>query len=108
MIVQWCVLHCETVPFLCRCAATEREAALLQGQDSCREDGGISMCEKERSVLRRTGLLIKHWLPRCGGLSWSNGDLALLYESWHDTRRSVVWTLAPDRRDQGKEVLFDR
>jgi hypothetical protein len=36
------------------------------------------------------------------------GDLALLYESWWKTRRSVVYTMAPDRREEGKTVLFDR
>jgi hypothetical protein len=35
-------------------------------------------------------------------------DLALLYESWWKTRRSVVYTLAPGKREQGKTVLFDR
>jgi hypothetical protein len=35
-------------------------------------------------------------------------DLALLYESWWKTRRSVVYTLAPGRREEGKAVLFDR
>ncbi|KAF8067166.1 hypothetical protein HT031_002213 [Scenedesmus sp. PABB004] len=45
---------------------------------------------------------------RCGGVSWCDGDLALLYESWWKTRRSVVWTFAPDRRGEPKAVLFDR
>jgi hypothetical protein len=36
------------------------------------------------------------------------GDLALLYESWWKTRRSIIWTIAPDRREQEKKVLFDR
>jgi hypothetical protein len=36
------------------------------------------------------------------------GDLALLYESWWKTRRSVVYTMSPDRREESKTVLFDR
>jgi ABC-type cobalamin transport system permease subunit len=36
------------------------------------------------------------------------GDLALLYESWWKTRRSIIWTIAPDRREQEKKLLFDR
>lgn len=36
------------------------------------------------------------------------GDLALLYESWWKTRRSIIWTIAPDRREEEKKVLFDR
>jgi hypothetical protein len=45
---------------------------------------------------------------RCGGVSWCDGDLALLYESWWKTRRSVVWMIAPDDPAAPKEVLFDR
>jgi hypothetical protein len=36
------------------------------------------------------------------------GDLALLYESWWKTRRSIIWTIAPDRREEEKKILFDR
>lgn len=36
------------------------------------------------------------------------GDLALLYESWWKTRRSIIYTIAPDRREEEKKVLFDR
>lgn len=53
------------------------------------------------SVLATTDL-------RCGGVSWCDGDLALLYESWWKTRRSIIWTIAPDRREEEKKVLFDR
>lgn len=53
------------------------------------------------SVLATTDL-------RCGGVAWCDGDLALLYESWWKTRRSVIWTLSPDRPQDGKKVLFDR
>lgn len=53
------------------------------------------------SVLATTDL-------RCGGVSWCDDDLALLYESWWKTRRSVVYTMAPGRREEGKAVLFDR
>ncbi|GAB4818840.1 hypothetical protein N2152v2_005886 [Parachlorella kessleri] len=45
---------------------------------------------------------------RFGGISWCNGELALLYESWWKTRRSVIWTFAPDSPEGGKQVLFDR
>ena len=45
---------------------------------------------------------------RFGGISWCNGELALLYESWWKTRRSVIWTFAPDSPEAGKQVLFDR
>ena len=45
---------------------------------------------------------------RCGGVSWGDDDLALLYESWWDTRRSVVYTFAPSRPQEEKKVLFDR
>eukprot|EP00775_Hariotina_reticulata_P003220 gene3220-3497_t len=53
------------------------------------------------SVLASTDL-------RCGGVSWCDGDLALLYESWWTTRRSVIYTISPDNREAEKQVLFDR
>ncbi|MEW5309906.1 MAG: hypothetical protein WDW38_001749 [Sanguina aurantia] len=46
---------------------------------------------------------------RYGGIAWCDGDLALVYESWWKTRRSVVWTIAPDRvESEPASVLFDR
>jgi hypothetical protein len=45
---------------------------------------------------------------RFGGISWCDDGLALLYESWWKTRRSVIWTFAPGSPEQGKQVLFDR
>lgn len=50
----------------------------------------------------------KMFFYRCGGVQWGDGDLALLYESWWDTRRSVVWTFAPNNPQEEKKVLFDR
>lgn len=45
---------------------------------------------------------------RCNGVAWCDGDLAIVFESWYKNRRSVWWTMAPDRREEGKKVLFDR
>lgn len=45
---------------------------------------------------------------RCGGVAWGDDNLALLYESWWDSRRSVIYTFAPARPEEGKKVLFDR
>ncbi|PNW80332.1 hypothetical protein CHLRE_07g313122v5 [Chlamydomonas reinhardtii] len=45
---------------------------------------------------------------RCGGVAWCDGDLAILFESWYKSRRSVWWRFAPDRPEQPKEVVFDR
>lgn len=48
-------------------------------------------------------------LPAAAALLWPlTGDLALLYESWWKTRRSIIWKIAPDRRGEEKKVLFDR
>lgn len=47
-------------------------------------------------------------VTRCGGVFWGNDDLALLYESEWKTRRSVVYTFAPGKPEQGLQVLFDR
>lgn len=41
---------------------------------------------------------------RYGGISWGDGDLALIYESWWKTRRSIVCTFAPDRPGDGLKV----
>lgn len=41
---------------------------------------------------------------RYGGIAWGDGDLALVYESWWKTRRSVVYTFSPDRPEQGLKV----
>ena len=41
-------------------------------------------------------------------MAWGDGELALLYESWWDTRKSVIYTFAPDHPEKGKKVLFDR
>jgi hypothetical protein len=35
-------------------------------------------------------------------------DLALVYESWWKTRRSVIHTISPGRPEEGMKVLFDR
>jgi len=41
---------------------------------------------------------------RYGGISWGDDDLALIYESWWKTRRSIVCTFAPARPDDGLKV----
>ncbi|GAX75674.1 hypothetical protein CEUSTIGMA_g3117.t1 [Chlamydomonas eustigma] len=35
-------------------------------------------------------------------------DLALVYESWWKTRRSVIHTMSPTSPEKGMQVLFDR
>lgn len=45
---------------------------------------------------------------RCGGVAWCDDSLALLYESWWKTRRSVVSVIAPNKPEQATRVLFDR
>lgn len=54
------------------------------------------------------GLDLASCACRCGGVAWGDDDLALLYESWWDTRRSVVYTFPPSRPEEEKKVLFDR
>ena len=49
-----------------------------------------------------------HACYRCGGVAWGDDGLALLYESWYKTRRSVVWAFAPGGSPDAKRVLFDR
>jgi hypothetical protein len=43
-----------------------------------------------------------------GAAVCDSGDLALLYESWWKSRRSVIYTISPDNREAEKQVLFDR
>lgn len=45
---------------------------------------------------------------RCNGVAWCDGGLALLFESWYKSRRSVWWRFAPDRPQEPKQVVFDR
>eukprot|EP00798_Chlamydomonas_sp_ICE-L_P008109 gene8109-1355_t len=45
---------------------------------------------------------------RCGGVAWCDDDLALLYESWWKTRRSVITMIKPSDPEAKPEVLFDR
>ncbi|CAD7702470.1 unnamed protein product, partial [Ostreobium quekettii] len=45
---------------------------------------------------------------RCSGVTFCDGDLALVYEAWWKTRRSIVKVIAPDRRSEEPRVLFDR
>ncbi|GFR47310.1 hypothetical protein Agub_g8997, partial [Astrephomene gubernaculifera] len=45
---------------------------------------------------------------RCGGVAWCDGELAILFESWYKSRRSVWWGFAPDRPEEPKRVIFDR
>lgn len=47
-------------------------------------------------------------MRRCGGIAWGDDSLALLYESWHKTRRSRVWTIAPGDPARPPQLLFDR
>lgn len=45
---------------------------------------------------------------RCGGIAWGDDGFALLYESWHKTRRSKIWMIAPGDRQREKQLLFER
>eukprot|EP00850_Spirogloea_muscicola_P015508 SM000119S25651 [mRNA] locus=s119:274744:280961:+ [translate_table: standard] len=44
---------------------------------------------------------------RYGGITWGDEGLALVYESWFKTRRTVTWRIAPNNSVPPK-VLFDR
>lgn len=45
---------------------------------------------------------------RCGGVSWGDDELCLVYESWWKTRRSVITMVSPSNPADGGKVLFDR
>lgn len=72
------------------------------------------LCEcvcKDRPAVRRCDCLTVYCVGmctgtdlRCGGVSWGDGNLALVYESWWKTRRSIIHTMAPDRPQDGMKV----
>jgi dipeptidyl aminopeptidase/acylaminoacyl peptidase len=45
---------------------------------------------------------------RFGGVSWGNGDLALVNAWWWQTRRQQVWRVRPDKPKSSPELLIDR
>lgn len=45
---------------------------------------------------------------RYGGIGWCDDGLALLYESWWESRKSRVWTFAPGDPSAEPQLLFDR
>jgi len=45
---------------------------------------------------------------RYGGISWGTGEMAIIYERWWNTRRSVTILFNPDHPEAEQQVLFDR
>jgi dipeptidyl aminopeptidase/acylaminoacyl peptidase len=45
---------------------------------------------------------------RFAGVTWGDGELALLRERWWKTRRERLWRLRPDRAGAAPELLLDR
>ena len=45
---------------------------------------------------------------RYAGISWGNGELALVSENWWSSRQIRTWMVAPDAASAGKTLLFDR
>jgi dipeptidyl aminopeptidase/acylaminoacyl peptidase len=45
---------------------------------------------------------------RYHGIFWGNDEMAVIYEGWWDTRRSVTILFSPDHPEQEQQVLFDR
>lgn len=45
---------------------------------------------------------------RYGGMLWGDESLALVYESWHKTRRTRTWIIAPEDSNVEPRILFDR
>lgn len=42
------------------------------------------------------------------GISWCDGSLALVYESWYKTRRIRTWIISPQSENASPRILFDR
>ncbi len=45
---------------------------------------------------------------RYAGVQWGRGDLALVYESWWNTRNIKTWVVTPDDLEKEPRILFDR
>jgi hypothetical protein len=45
---------------------------------------------------------------RFGGIQWGNEKIALVYESWYKTRRSITRRFSPGDRTADPIVMFDR
>ena len=47
-------------------------------------------------------------INRYSGISWSNGNIALAYDYWWNTRNTKTYVFNPDNTEQEPEILFDR
>ncbi len=45
---------------------------------------------------------------RFSGLSWGNGNTAMVYERWWRTRRLILSRFSPDNPEKEKELIWDR
>ena len=45
---------------------------------------------------------------RYSGMDWGDGDLALAWEWWYDTRQVRTWRIRPDAPDAPAELVWDR
>ena len=45
---------------------------------------------------------------RFGGIQWGDDKLAIVYESWYKTRRSIMSRFSPGDRTAKPIVVFDR
>lgn len=45
---------------------------------------------------------------RFSGLSWGNGQIALAYEWWYDTRQVRTWRIEPSNPTKAPELVWDR
>lgn len=78
-----------------------RDIVYALGADEAVEAGTEAAAGSGVRELARTDL-------RCGGVSWCDDDLALVYSSWWKTRRSVITRVAPGRPQDPPVTLFDR
>lgn len=42
------------------------------------------------------------------GISWCDGSLALVYESWYKTRQTRTWVISPGLDNSSPRILFER
>ncbi len=47
-------------------------------------------------------------IQRFGGIIWGNNDLAIMMDSWYDTRNEKTYIINPNKFNDNPKIIFDR
>jgi dipeptidyl aminopeptidase/acylaminoacyl peptidase len=81
--------------------------ALDGGDASLKVDYRDQLMKLEAPFSSEPEALMKLQL-RYNGISWGTGEIAIINESWWETRRSITSLFSPDHPETNPKVLFDR